>query len=276
MGLEGRLLRVHSLQGQEVGTGDAVALLTGPAAGTFRRIAQAIDPTTYLLDEPMPKGTDAVSIARGFVGDSFERNQVDMRAGRLSAGMILVGNHYGTRIAKNHIMGGALAMKVTACPTETPVIWGWSHAPFLGAKIEENILEDAADGAVLGVEHAARDVKSNKGRTYMTIALNRNVMRWSERFLAKTTSAGSHTQPPGLVLGYAPSHDPAEFVVKAAGNRLEAPRGTQPSVSLLIHAAEYNSRKIVEGRFSLPASDEASGDRGGARASRANAGRPLR
>ena len=33
------------------------------------------------------------------------------------------------------------------------MVWGWSHAPFLGAVIEDNILEDAAGGTMLGVEH---------------------------------------------------------------------------------------------------------------------------
>src|SRR5208282_1677052 len=89
--------------------------------------------------------------------------------------MVLVGNHFGTRVIGNHFLGGANSIRFLACPTETPVVWGWSHAPFLGAVIEDNILEDAAGGAVLGVEHSARYIKSNKGRTYMTIALNRNV-----------------------------------------------------------------------------------------------------
>jgi hypothetical protein len=276
LGLDGRLLRVHALQGQEAETGDVVAILTGQAAGSYRRIVQVIDPTTFLLDSPVPKGTEAVSVCRGFVGETFERNRIDVRAGRLSAGMVLVGNHYGTRIAKNHILGGALAIKFTACPTETPVIWGWSHAPVLQAEVTENVFEDSADGAALGVEHAARDVKSSKGRTYMTLALHRNVVRWTPPFLSRLTAAASKPLPPGLSLGFLPSHDPGEFVVKATGNRLDAPAGTKPSASLLVHAAEYNSRKIVEGKFSLPSGAEPPRDRSGPRASRTNASRPLR
>ena len=37
---DGRLMRIHRPQGQEPATGDVVSLLTGPAAGQFRRIAQ--------------------------------------------------------------------------------------------------------------------------------------------------------------------------------------------------------------------------------------------
>jgi hypothetical protein len=248
----GNLLRIHTPQGDEAATGDVVSLLAGPATGEFRRIAQVIDAQSFLVDPPVPKGTEAVSISRGFVGESFERNRIDIRRGRRSAGMVLVGNHFGTRLVKNHIQGGDLALKFTACPTESPVTWGWSHAPVLQAVIDDNIFEDCQGGAWLGVEHSARDVKSNKGRTYMSIAMSRNVLCWSEAFLERRTAAGEKSLPPGLVLGHTPSHDPGEFVVKATGNRLRAPAGARSASSLLIHAAEYNSQKILDRKFALP------------------------
>ena len=257
---DGRLMRIYRPQGQETATGDVVSLLTGPAAGQFRRIAQIIDPETYLVDPPIPKGTEVVSIARGFVGESFQKNRIDIRGGQKSAGMVLVGNHFGTRVIGNHLLGGANSIRFAACPTETPVVWGWSHAPFLGAVIEDNILEDAAGGAMLGVEHSARDVKSNKGRTYMTIALNRNVVRWTEPFLQRYASSGAKALPPGLILGHLPSHDPEEFVVQAAGNRLEAPAGLKAPESLLIHAVKYNSQKLLNRKFSLPTGPGGSAD----------------
>ena len=112
---DGRLIRIFTPQGQPAVTGDVMSLLSGPAAGQFRRIAQVIDPVTYLLDEPIPKGTEAVSIARGFVGESFERNRIDIRGGKLSAGMVFVGNHFGTRVVKNHLLGGVASFKFTGC-----------------------------------------------------------------------------------------------------------------------------------------------------------------
>ena len=72
---------------------------------------------------------------------------------------------------------------MTACPTETPVMWGWSHTPYLGGVIEGNILEDSEGGGVLGLEHDRRSVKSNTGRTYMAVQFRQNVVRWSEPFL---------------------------------------------------------------------------------------------
>ena len=61
--------------------------------------------------------------------------------------------------------------------------------------IEDNILEDAAGGTILGVEHSARDIKSNKGRAYMTITLNRNVVRWTEPFLQRYASSARRRFP---------------------------------------------------------------------------------
>jgi hypothetical protein len=167
--------------------------------------------------------------------------------------MILVGNHYGTRILKNHYLGAAHALILSACPTETPVAWGWSHAPCLGAVVEENTFEDTPFGAVLGVEHAAQNIKSSKGRTYMTLDLNDNVVRWTEPFLKRQEQEGAKSSPPGLTLGYVPSNDPGEFVVKASGNRVEAPSGVKPGPILIVHAAHYNGQKILNRKFSLPA-----------------------
>ena len=65
-------------------------------------------------------------------------------------------------MVNNHLLGGGLAFRMTACPTEPPVIWGWSHAPFLGGVIEGNILEDCEQGGIVGVEHG-RIIKSNQG-----------------------------------------------------------------------------------------------------------------
>ena len=47
--------------------------------------------------------------------------------------MVLAGNHFGARVLDNHLLGGRWAFRVSAFPTERPDIWGWSHAPFLGA-----------------------------------------------------------------------------------------------------------------------------------------------
>ena len=91
---------------------------------------------------------------------------------------------------KNHFLGGDFAFRLLAFPTETPVMWGWSHAPFLGGVIEGNILEDAEKGGILGVEHDGRYIKTNQGRVYMSVNSTDNVVRWSEAFLNQLTGNG--------------------------------------------------------------------------------------
>jgi hypothetical protein len=155
------------------------------------------------------------------------------------------------------------------------VTWGWTHAPFLQGVIDDNLLADADGGTILGTEHS-RYVKSNQGRTYMTVALRGNTVRWSEPFLkqfaASSAGAGAPTRglPPGLILGYAPSSDPAEFVVKAAENRLDAPAGVKGTGSLVIHAAEYNGQRMLNRKFALPRASQPAGS------ARSTADRPLR
>ena len=256
----GRVLRIGRPQSVAGNTGDVVSLLQGPAAGEWRRIVQTIDATTYLVDRPIPKGTSVVSISPGFVGEVFQDNRIDMRGGRKSIGLVFVGNHFGTRIVKNHVLGGRGAFKLTACPSETPMMWGWTHAPYLGGVIDANIMEDHARGQARWESSMTRRyIKSNEGRIYMTIHLENNVVRWSEPFLRRM--AAQKTVPAGLTIGHPPSHDPGELVVHAVGNRLEAAtaKGLDPLLvpSLVIHAADYNSQRIVNRRFRLPSDGSA-------------------
>jgi hypothetical protein len=266
---DGRVLRTGPSLGAPVATGDVVSLLNGPAAGQWRRIVQAIDSTAYLVDAAIPPMTDAVSISEGFVGQTYQGNRIDVRGGRRSTPLVLAGNHFGARVIKNHFLGGEFAFSLLAFPTETPVMWGWSHTPYLGGVIEGNILEDADKGGVLGVQHDGRFIKTNQGRVYMTVTLNDNVVRWSEAYLNSSARTNASQAPPALTLGYAPSHDARELIVTARGNRLEAPAGREVATPLLIHAADYNSQRLLNRRLSF--SSGAGRAPGAAREARNNA-----
>lgn len=252
---DGRIARIGRPQGENPGAGDQVTLLSGPAAGEYRRVALALDPTTILVDAPIPAGTGAVSIAAGFDKERFAENRIDIRGGTRSFGLVLVGNHFGTSVLKNQFLGGEQAFKLTSCPTEHPIHWGWSHAPFVGGVIAGNVIEDAEHGAVLGVEHDPRYVRSNQGRTYMTVELNDNVIRYSEAFLAHRTARSEPLV--GLTLGYPPTHDPLELRVLAHGNRLERLAGGRTATPLLIHGALYNSTRIVNRKLDFTDRDSA-------------------
>jgi hypothetical protein len=263
---DGRVIRTGRLQGEPVRSGDVTALLNGPDAGRWRRVVQVLDPVTVLLDDPVPAGTDVVSICSGFVDEVFDGNRIDIRGGRRSDGFVLAGNHFGTRVTNNHVQGGGLAFRLMACPTEHPMVWGWSHAPFLGGVIEKNIVEDCEQGGTLGVEHGP-PIKTNVGRTYMSVTLRNNVVKWSTGFLSRPAGKESREPRAGLTVGYRGSHDPGELVVTADGNTLEAPRGYREIHALLIHAASYNARRVLNHRATLPS--DSTGTRSGRRTSSA-------
>jgi len=251
---DGRVLRIGRPQGDPVLTGDVVSILKGSAAGQWRRVAQVIDPTTLLVEPPLPAGALAISIGEGFTGEVFQENRIDIRGGRRSDGLVIAGNHFGTRVVKNHLLGGAHAFRISAYPTEQPGIWGWSHAPSFGGVIEGNIIEDTEGGGVVGLGYDPKHVKSHQGRIYMTVRLSQNVVRWSVPFLDQFGRSGAREPLAGLTLGYPPSYDPGELVVEAEGNRLEHAPGRRAAVALMIHAANYNSQRLVNRRLDLSSS----------------------
>jgi hypothetical protein len=270
---DGKVLRVGPPQGPEVKPGDVVAILNGPAAGQWRRVQHVLDPSAYLIDQPLPKGSDVVSISQAFVSEVFEGNRIDIRGGKRSDGFVLVGNHFGTRVSDNHILGGGLAWRVQAFATENPMIWGWSHVPYMGGVIERNIAEDTDQGASLCVEHSAA-IKTNKGRTYMSMQLRDNVVRWSEHFVSRRVRAGTRDPLPGLTVGCRPSADPNELLIEASGNGLDAPPGYRDLPGLVVHAAQFNGQKVVDRKFKLPAA-KGPGE-GGRREARTIGPRPVR
>jgi hypothetical protein len=211
-------------------TGDAVAILSGPQAGQWRTIAQPLGPQAYLLDEPISKDTDAVSIAPAFVRETFEGNTVDCRGSGIAADLVLAGNLFGVRVINNRLLGGGESIRLLSTPTEEPVRWGWSHAPFLGGVFEGNTLEDAHGGGI-GVEHGPH-MKSNKGRVYMTLAFKDNTLRWTK----------SADKPPRFKIGFEPSIDPKELVITEEGTKVE---GASPGAAW-VHAATINGRVVQD------------------------------
>jgi hypothetical protein len=225
-----------------------VAVLNGPHAGRWFRIAQAIDPKTYLMDSPMPTGTADVAIASGFVGETFVRNRVDARGSSVAVPLDLIGNHFGTRVIGNHLLG-ASGFRIAAAPTEQPVHWGWSHAPVFGMVIEGNTLEDARRGGTLSVEHGP-SIKSNTGRVYLSATLNQTLVRWTDGFLARQPTG--QDAPKGLMIGEPGGLDAGELVVTTRANRAERPDGSKRSPGVEVHNATINGLRIDRQTFSLP------------------------
>jgi hypothetical protein len=242
---DGRIVQVPALQGNPARAGDVVAVLSGPQAGTWRRIAQAIDAETYLLADPLPAGSYAISIATGFVDETFQGNAVDSRGSSTADDLVLAGDHFGAKVLGNQFLGGAEAFAIEAAPTEQPDFWGWSHAPFLGGTIDGNTIADAGQGGVISVDHSAA-VKSNSGRVYFSGSLTNTTVAWSAAFLA------AHPHPVGLTVGDPGSIDPGELVVAMSGNHAQATSGNAPSNTLVVHSATVNGTALVDQSFSLP------------------------
>ena len=248
-----RIVQVVGPPGGPARTGSVVAVVAGPDAGRYRRVAQALGPGTYRLDEPLPPGVEAVSIATGFVDETFRDNVLDLRGSKVAAGLVLVGDHFGTRVSGNTLKGGGEAIRLTAAPTEWPVSWGWSHAPALGVVVAGNTIEDAWRGATITVEHGPA-VKSSKGRVYLTASLTGNTFRWTAPFLARLAREEAETSkatPRAWTIGDAGSLDPGELVVEVRGDRLERPDPSSRIAGIRAHAARINGREVRDRGFAL-------------------------
>jgi hypothetical protein len=210
-----RVLVIPDPQGDAGEPGDVVAILAGPHAGSFRRVAQRINRTTYLLDAPLPPLAEVPQVSlgvHGFARTRFEGNVIDGRGSRQAAGFVLAGHHYGTRVIGNTVRGCGEGIRIVACPTEQPGPWGWSHAPMFGIDVSGNRLEGPARGLTVAVEHGP-PIASNKGRLYYSGWLRDNV-------IAPGTGTGSALSP-AFVIGDARALDPNELVVSVGGNTLE-------------------------------------------------------
>ncbi len=232
---DGRVLRVPHLQGDHARTGDVVAVLAGADAGKWSRVAQAIDPTTFLVDPPLTKDAGVVSIVTAFVNERYEKNTIDSRGGTVACNLVLVGNHFGLNVRENTLKGGG-AFKITAAPSESPLHWGWSHAPCFDAMIEGNLLEDQGQPSVLAVEREG-PVKTSRDRVYLTATLRNNVIAWTS---AKPTGTRGSQDNIGLKLNDDTTPlDLGEARFQEAGNRS---RGGPAKVR--VHGATVNGKTV--------------------------------
>jgi hypothetical protein len=221
-------------------------------------VAQAITPTVYLLESPLPEHSGLIAISPGFVGEVFAKNLIDSRGGKGAANLVLAGNHFGTRVIENHLLGAGDAFLALAYPTESPGIWGWSHAPFLGGVFEGNTIDDSERGGLLGVMRSEY-TKSSRGRLTFTAVLRKNTVRWSDDFLIRRQRTGAKGSPRALTVGYPGSLDPKEQAVDLVENRLEAPAGFVDKGSLRIENGEINGRDFVGRSFKLAGGERTTG-----------------
>ena len=245
---DGRTLQIPTPQGGAARTGDVVAILSGPDAGQYRRIAQAIDAQTYLMADPLPAGNYAISIATGFVDETYSGNTIDARGSSTAVPLVLAGTQFGTQVVGNTFLGGGSSFSIQATPTEAPVTWGWSHTPVLGLVVADNTLVDSASGGVLTIGQDP-NARPDDGRVYMTATLKDNVVRWSASYLASLGSAGP---PVAFVVGASNAIAPADLILNQSGNSLDVPAGTVTAGAFRVNSATIGGQALAGQTIALP------------------------
>lgn len=234
-----RIVQIPTPQGEPARAGDIVAVLSGPNAGQWRTVVQALDTRTVVLDAPLPDPAGALSISTGFVDLDFEDNRIDSRGSSVAANLVLVGAQFGTSVVDNTLLGGRDALYVAASASEEPVHWGWSRTPFFDVQIQGNRIEDAVRGAAIRVEHGGA-IKSSKDRVYLTGSVGETTFAWSSTFLA------AHPQPSSLTIGDLASLDPSELVLNFVANQ-----ALEPGSTVVVHSATVNGKALVDATIPL-------------------------
>ena len=238
---DGKLVKLPRLRSEPPRTGDVVSVVAGKGAGAVRRVAQRIEADVVLLDAPLPNGADALVVSPGFVNEVFDKNVIDAQGGTEAAGFILAGNHFNTKLVHNTIRGAGDAFQLTAFPTESPGIWGWSHAPFMNVLVEGNLWEDSARGGTIGVMHS-KHTKTTRGRLYLTATLVDNTISWTKEFLAKQRASSASQPLVGLTLGFEGSVDPAESRIAESKTTSKHPNAS--AKLLRVHSTILNGKAV--------------------------------
>ncbi|MFO0909565.1 MAG: hypothetical protein U0794_14620 [Isosphaeraceae bacterium] len=248
---DGRVVQIYNPQNGPARAGDVLSILSGPQVGLWVRVEAALDANTYLLDSPITPGKFAVSLASGFVNETYQGNSIDARGSTHADDLVLAGNQFGARVIGNQLMGGNHAFRISAVPTEMPGPWGWSHAPFLGATVMGNTVTDSMVGGYLDVERNGY-TKLSTGRVYFTGSFLFNTGVWTSAFLTRRAAAGRSDQPVLVSVGNAQIADPWEVVINASGNQVTGPAGVTSGPTLYIFNGIYNGQAYHNQGIVLP------------------------
>ena len=169
---------------QSVAAGDIVAVLNGAQAGQWVEIVGVVEPNVYLLSSPL-YDVVTVSIATGFIDQTYCNNYIDAR-GTLSFPIVLAGNHFGTKLQNNILLGGSMPCRLTACPSEEPISRGWTRSPMFGLEVTGNQIVDCDGNAEILVETEGLP-PLHQNCVYMSIMMNSNTQ--SSQWIPTSSSA---------------------------------------------------------------------------------------
>ena len=135
-----------------------------------------VDADSGNLRQVAPAVIDALGaeLHEGRVKPEFLRNTIDCRGSGQAANLVLAGNLFGVQVVGNRFLGGGETVRLHASPTESPIHWGWSHAPVLGMTFADNLVEDSVGVGAFGVEvEHGPAIRSNRGRVYLNLEIGR-------------------------------------------------------------------------------------------------------
>jgi len=215
--------------------GDAVTVLTGDDAGAFVTIQQNLGQGAFRVSPPLPSAGDSgprpvISVASGFRSTRIEGNTIDATGSDNAFNLCLAGNHFGTVVAKNVLTGGGESMRITAFPTESPNVWGWSHAPMAGLEIRDNRVTGAALPARIATDQGPT-IKSSAGRTYFSAEISGNTF-------------GASFAGPALKIG-----DPGTLDASGTAAKLKANTGDPANAEIEVVSGRINGKDHVDRRI---------------------------
>lgn len=234
---DGRVLAIPEPPGKHPEVGEVVAVLSGPDAGRWAVIEQILDRGVMLVDRPLPAGDYDVSVTLGFVETSIEGNTIDCRGSSEGHPVVLTGNHYGTRLIDNALLGGGNAFRLSAYATNAPFHYAWSRTPQFDLTVESNTVTDSALGGLMAVSHGPQH-KTNRGRVYLTGSVLGNTFRWTG-----AAPRGSGNDRVALTVGQVPSLDPGELILKTGSNQALDARGESVPNPMRILVGTVNDRR---------------------------------
>jgi hypothetical protein len=233
---DGKVLAIPEPQGDHPVVGEVVSIVSGPDSGRWAMIDQVLDRNVLLLDRALPVGEFDVSITPGFVKTIIEENTIDCRGSTQAHNIVLTGNHYGTRMIHNTLLGGANAFRLSGYVTSQPFGYAWSHTPQFGLEVASNTIIDNAQGGLIAVHHGP-GMKTNRGRVYLSASILDNTFRWTEH-----RPVGKGEAPIALTIGHLPSLDPSELRVTTGRNLALDGRGEPLRDPMRILVGTVNGR----------------------------------
>jgi hypothetical protein len=229
---DGRVLRLPLTLAQPPQPGDQLAILTGQNAGKYHTVTQPLGNGQIVVEPPLDtkdRGLNppAVSLATGFRGMVIDRNSIDATGSKTAFNIVLAGNHFGTVVSGNTLTGGGESLRVTSFPTESPNIWGWSHAPMFGLRIVDNTVSGAAKPGRVAVDYN-QTIKTSRGRCYFAADI-------------KTNTFGTTAEGVALQMGDPGINEPGSLRLSVDGNKSPEPQATVKVVS-----ATVNGRSLAD------------------------------